>query len=184
MFLNLGRYSEAADRYQSVLNAGDAISSQAKWTYFVRTSLAIALALDGRLGEALHELHVHEDKLVDEPTVTDRMAARHGRIREEWCEALRPPVDRDVIDLDPTLTQQLLDVAIGEPIPQIPPHSQHDDLRLEPEPHERRVCNDGYWTGTTKPHHATLTAGRACAPMQQSPAGCSGSRTAIGLGLV
>jgi len=61
------------------------------------------------------------------------MAARPRRVREEWGEALHPPVDRDVIDLDPTLTQQLLHVAIGEPIPQIPAHGEDDDLRREPE---------------------------------------------------
>ena len=33
------------------------------------------------------------------PTVTHLVAARQGGVGEEWCEALYPPVDRDVIDL-------------------------------------------------------------------------------------
>ena len=60
------------------------------------------------------------------------MPARHGRIREEWREALHSPVDRDVVDLDPTLTQQLFHIAIGEPIPQVPAQGEDDDLRREP----------------------------------------------------
>ena len=64
VFLNLGRYGEAADRYQSVLGAGDAISSQGGLAYSARASLGVAFALDGRLGDALRELHIHEDKLV------------------------------------------------------------------------------------------------------------------------
>jgi hypothetical protein len=59
------------------------------------------------------------------------------RVREEWREALHPPVDRDVVDLDATLTEQLLDIPIGESIPQIPAQGEHDDLRWEPEPLER-----------------------------------------------
>ena len=54
------------------------------------------------------DLHVG---LIDEPTVADRMAARPGRIREERHEALHPPVHRDVVDLDPTFSEEFLDVA-------------------------------------------------------------------------
>jgi hypothetical protein len=75
--------------------------------------------------------------LVDVPTVTDEVPTRHGRIREQWGEALYPAVDGDVIDLDPTLAQKLFDVAVGQPKPQIPTHGQHDDLGREPQPFER-----------------------------------------------
>jgi hypothetical protein len=43
-----------------------------------------------------------------------------------------------VVDLDPTLTEQLLDIAIREPISEIPPQGEDDDLGREPEPDERR----------------------------------------------
>ena len=74
-------------------------------------------------------LHI---RLVHIPTVADRMSARPGRIGEEWREALHPPVDGDVIDLDPTLTEQFFDIAIRESIPQIPAHGEDDDLGREP----------------------------------------------------
>src|SRR4051812_33203769 len=112
------------------------------------------------------DLHVG---LVDEPPVADRVSARSGRIGEEWREALHPPVDGDVIDLDPTLAEQLFDIAVGEPVPQIPTHREDDDLRREPEPDERRTRRYGHRTETTRPHLATLTVTRDLAPMQQCP---------------
>ena len=45
-------------------------------------------------------------------------------------------VDRDVVDLDPALAEKLLDVAIRQPVTQIPAHGEDDDLRREPEPGE------------------------------------------------
>ena len=109
------------------------------------------------------DLHVG---LVDEPTVSHPVTARPGRVCEEWCETLSPPIHSDVIDLDPTLTVQLLDIAVRESVPQIPPHGKDDDLRREPKPDKRRRLDHGYRTGTTKPHHTTLTSDRAGAPMQ------------------
>ncbi len=55
------------------------------------------------------DLHIG---LIDEPTVTDRVSARSGRVGQERCEALHPPEHGDVIDLDPTLGEELLDIAI------------------------------------------------------------------------
>src|SRR5436309_14993997 len=44
-------------------------------------------------------------------------------------EALDPPVDRDVVDLDPALGQELLDdVPVGETEPQVPADRQGDDF--------------------------------------------------------
>jgi hypothetical protein len=86
------------------------------------------------------DLHVG---LVDIPTVADRAPTGHGRIREEWREALDPPVDGDVVDVDPTLTEQLLDIAIGQPIPQVPAHGEDDDLGREPETLEPQLGTTG-----------------------------------------
>jgi len=33
-----------------------------------------------------------------------------GRVGQEWREAVDPPVDRDVVDLDAALGEQLLDI--------------------------------------------------------------------------
>ena len=59
-------------------------------------------------------------------------------------EALDPPVDRDVVDLDPALGQRLLDVPVGETEPQIPADRQGDDFAWEPVPGEGRT---GRWVG-------------------------------------
>ena len=52
------------------------------------------------------DLHVG---LVQEPTVTDRLAAGPGRFDQQRREPLHPPEQRDVVDLDPTLSEQLLE---------------------------------------------------------------------------
>ena len=62
------------------------------------------------------------------------MAARSRRIDEERCEALHPTIDSHVIDLDTTLDQQLLDIAIRQAIPQIPTHRENDHRWRVPEP--------------------------------------------------
>lgn len=57
-------------------------------------------------------------------------------------ETLNPAVQRDVIYLDPPLGQQLLEIPIRQPEPEIPPHRQQDHLRRKPETRERR--RNGY----------------------------------------
>ena len=81
--------------------------------------------------------------LVDVPTVTDRVPARSGRVGEEWGEALYPPVDGDVVDLDLAFAEEFFDVSIGEPVSQVPPHGEDDDLGREPEPDKRRRLDHG-----------------------------------------
>jgi len=44
----------------------------------------------------------------------------------------------DVIDLDTPFGQQLLDIAVGQAVAQIPTDRDHDHLRRKPEPSERR----------------------------------------------
>src|SRR5680860_210665 len=107
--------------------------------------------------------------------VADQVPTWPGRIREERGEALNPPVDGDVVGLDPTLTEELLDIAIGEPIPQIPPQGEDDDLRWEPETLERRTRQRRNRTRTVRPHPATLTDPRDLAPTQHCLAALSTS---------
>jgi len=80
--------------------------------------------------------HLHAG-LVDEPPIPDRVAARPGRIDDQRSEPLHPPIQGDVIDLDPTLGQQLLEVPVGQAVPQVPANRQQDHLWREPEPCER-----------------------------------------------
>jgi hypothetical protein len=55
--------------------------------------------------------------LIDEPPVTRSVTARPGSLDELRGQTLHPPVDADVIDGDPALGQQLLDVPVGQAIP-------------------------------------------------------------------
>ena len=67
--------------------------------------------------------------LVDEPAVTPEVSSRTCRFDELRCEPLDPPLDRDVIDRDTTLSEQLLDVTVGQAVPQVPPNRHRDHLR-------------------------------------------------------
>jgi hypothetical protein len=80
------------------------------------------------------DLHVG---LVNAPTIANRVPARPGRIGEPRREALHPPVHRDVIDLDTTLRQQFLNVAIRQAEPQRPTRRENDHLKWKPKPGER-----------------------------------------------
>jgi hypothetical protein len=50
------------------------------------------------------------------------MPGEAGHISQHRCEALHPPKGRYMIDLHTTLAQQFLDIAIGQPVAQIPAH--------------------------------------------------------------
>jgi len=75
--------------------------------------------------------------LVDEPAVTRHVTARPRSLDELRGEPLNPPVDRDVIDVHSPLGKQLLDVTIGQAVPQVPPHRHRDHLARKPETSER-----------------------------------------------
>jgi hypothetical protein len=49
-----------------------------------------------------------------------------------------PPVDGDVIDVHAALGEELLNIAIGQAVPQIPPDGDLDHLTRESEPCKRR----------------------------------------------
>jgi hypothetical protein len=80
----------------------------------------------------------------------------------------RPPVDvdRDMVDVNSALGQQLLDVPVRQPVPQIPPHRQRDHLRREPEPGERRSLNHAHGH---PPLDACAHSARACPAGGGSP---------------
>jgi hypothetical protein len=61
------------------------------------------------------------------PAITDQVLSSSCGLGDLRGEALNPPEDRDVVDLDPTLGQELLDVPVGEPEPQVPSDRQSDD---------------------------------------------------------
>ena len=60
------------------------------------------------------DLHVG---FVHVPAIANGVAAGPGGVDKERREVLYPPVHRDVMDLDSTLDQKFLNVAIREPEP-------------------------------------------------------------------
>jgi hypothetical protein len=66
------------------------------------------------------------------------MAARASGRDELWGEPLDRPVDSDVINVHTTLGEELLDIAVGQAVPQLPPHRDRDHLARESESYERR----------------------------------------------
>lgn len=123
--------------------------------------------IDGSVDVAPTARHLHV-RLVDEPAVPDRVAARPRCIRQERREALNPPKHRHVIDLDAALDEEFFEVAIREAVAQVLTHREDDDLRREPEPLERRTRNCAHRTTTTRTHPATLTRHPAPPPTQQT----------------
>lgn len=75
---------------------------------------------------------------IDEPPLARTVPARPRGVDEARCEPLHPPADRHLIDLDTALSEQRLDVPVGQAVSQVPAHRDGDDLRREPEPPELR----------------------------------------------
>jgi hypothetical protein len=65
---------------------------------------------------------------VNEPPVTGSVASRSGGVDELLREGLHPPVHGDVIDFDAALGQQLLHIAVGQAVTQVPAHRDRDHL--------------------------------------------------------
>ncbi len=66
--------------------------------------------------------------LVNELSGSGRVPGGSGGVDEFGREALYLPVDRDVVDSDAALGQRLCDVAIGQPVAQLPAHRDRDHL--------------------------------------------------------
>jgi hypothetical protein len=66
------------------------------------------------------------------------MAGKPGGVGQHRCEALHPPVDGDVVDLDAAFGEQFLDVTVGESVAQVPANRDHDHVGWEPKDGERR----------------------------------------------
>jgi len=66
------------------------------------------------------------------------MPRRPGGLDKLGREPLDPPVYGDVVNGDATLGQQFLDVAVGQPVAQVPADCDWDHLPREPEPREHR----------------------------------------------
>jgi hypothetical protein len=81
--------------------------------------------------------------LVGEPPLAGNMPAEPGGLDELGREPLDPPVDGDVINGDATLSQQLLDVPLGQAVAQVPADRDRNHLRWKPEASEHRGRRHG-----------------------------------------
>ena len=68
------------------------------------------------------------------------MPARSGGVGQQRREPQHPAVDRDVVDLDPALSEQLLDVAVGQAEAQVPADREDDDIGREAEAGKGRTA--------------------------------------------
>jgi hypothetical protein len=68
---------------------------------------------------------------------TNARAARPSGIRQDRREPLDPSEQGHVIDLDPALSEEFLQIPVGQPVAQVPTHGEQDDLRRESESSER-----------------------------------------------
>src|SRR4051794_8959821 len=81
------------------------------------------------IGPTAYDLNI---RLVHEPAITCRVTGRARGVDEPRREGLQPPVDRDAIDLDTALGEQLLDIAVGQAVAQIPAYRHRNHLPWEP----------------------------------------------------
>jgi hypothetical protein len=95
--------------------------------------------------------------LIEGQAAADPMPGKPGRVGQQRRKPLHPPVHGDMIHLDATVGQQLLHIPIGQAEPQIPAHRQHDHIRWEAEPGERRA-----WTRWTAGRLDRLHADGSC----------------------
>jgi hypothetical protein len=96
------------------------------------------------------------------------MTSGPGGVGQQHSEPLHPPEHGDVVDLDTTLNQEFLDVAVGQVVAQVPAHRDDDRLGWEPEPDERRLwgCQGPGGRSTPSPvkHAAILPTLNATEP--------------------
>ena len=85
--------------------------------------------------------------IIDKPAIADTVARWSSRLDDQRSEALHPPIDRNVINLDATLSQELFNVSVRQPVAEVPPDCQQDYVRWEP------VAGKRDRSGTTTTNH-------------------------------
>jgi hypothetical protein len=80
-----------------------------------------------------------------------------GGLGQQRREPLHPLVDGDVVDFDPSFSQQLLNVAVRQAEAQVPAGREDDDVWWEAEAREGRPCS-GSGTEATRFHTSSLAA--------------------------
>ena len=115
---------------------------------------------------------------IDEPAIARAVTASSRRLDDERGEALHPPVDGDVINLDAAFGEQFFDISVRESVAEVPAHRQQDHVGREPETNKRR----GSRTATTN-HPGTLRPApnpstQQCPPTTPTPAASRAGRAA------
>jgi hypothetical protein len=94
------------------------------------------------------------------------MSAGSGGVGKQRREPLHPPVDGDMVDLDPALGEQFLDITVRQPVAQVPADRQHDHIGREAKAGEGRPCR-GTKARAVSSHADSLAARTQSPPMQQ-----------------
>jgi hypothetical protein len=89
---------------------------------------------------------------IGEPAISRAVSAGPGCVDQQRCEAVYPAIDRDVLDGDAPLSKQFFHVSVGQPVAQVSPHRQHDDLTREAKPRETRLRRRYSTTATAHQH--------------------------------
>jgi hypothetical protein len=110
-------------------------------------------------------LHI---RLVHLPAVADSVPAGASGLGQQRREPLDPPVDRDVVDLDTTLGEQLLDISVGQAEAQVPADGEHYDVGREAEAGKGRSRKRS-WASAAASHTGSLAAPMPSPGMQQCP---------------
>src|ERR671912_1710027 len=107
-------------------------------------------------------------RLVHLPAISHAMPAGSGGVGNQRREPQHPPVDGHVVDLDATLDEQLLDVAVGQAEAQVPADRQPDHIRREAEAGEAGARRDRPAGAVSGSHGRSVSAPTTSRPTQQS----------------
>ncbi len=91
----------------------------------------LAVLVDSPVHVAPHTIDLDEG-LVHEPSVTHHMTTRAGGVDEHRGEALHPPVDGDMVDVDAAFGEEFFHIAVGQAVAEVPAHGQQDHLGRKP----------------------------------------------------
>jgi hypothetical protein len=105
------------------------------------------------------DLHL---RLVHLPAVPDGVATRSSGVGQQRREPLHPPVDGDVIDFDASLSEEFLDVAVGQAEAQVPAGGNDDHVGREAEAGEGGAGGgSGRWRRVLMPAVSLLERGHS-----------------------
>jgi hypothetical protein len=96
----------------------------------------LAVLVNGAIHVPPHTSHP-DVGFVDEPAITNTVPARPSRVDDQRGEALHPPINRHVINVDTAFREQFFDVTVRQAVAEVPADGQQDEVRREPKSSER-----------------------------------------------